>query len=199
VIRSQTWILLPWSRRDQLIEELATVTFTMHLCTHTRWNSAGRRLLSDLVKSQLVQLQSGKKCLTDTMQCPVCWMDYILDTVDFEDRGFAVVLTRWNNFGAGLDLADAKWHSHFTGTMPWSVSQPQHRVGDIRTGFEEQVTMSVDELTGDNERKLFSVRRNQLVYQGSDGLAWKWDRGNSWYLSPSGPPKTTFWGHVIES
>jgi hypothetical protein len=89
-------------------------------------------------------------------------MDYVLDAIDFGERGFAVLLTKWANLGAGLDSADAKWQSHITLSMARNVHQPPHR-GDIRTGFEGQAELSVEELTADNTLKLFSSRQTRLV------------------------------------
>jgi hypothetical protein len=130
-------------------------------------------------------------------------MDYILEAADFGERGFAVVLTRWNNFGAGIDPTDMKWQSHITVIGPQPRHEPQlryepHHVGDIRKGFESQATMSVDELTKDNKRKMFSSRKSRLLCQGSDGLAWKWYGGNRWYLAPPQTPQPRVWRYMTE-
>jgi len=119
-------------------------------------------------------------------------MDYVLDAIDLGERGFAVLVTRWVNLGAGLDSADAKWQSHITVRMARDVHHP-HAQGDIRTAFEGQAELSVEELTADNKLKLFLRRQTRLVCRGSDGLVWKWDQGKRWYLAPSGPPKRSFW------
>jgi hypothetical protein len=69
----------------------------------------------------------------------------MLDVVDFGERGFAVLVTRWTNLGSGLDPADAKWQSHLIVRMARDVHHPHHP-GEIRTGFEDQADMSVEEL-----------------------------------------------------
>jgi len=125
-------------------------------------------------------------------------MDYVLDAIDFGERGFAVLATRWINLGAGLDSADAKWQSHITVRMVRDVHYP-HPLGDIRAGFEGQAELSVEELTAENELKLFSIRQNRLVCRGFDGLIWKWDQGKRWYLAPSGPPERSFWEFLMDS
>jgi hypothetical protein len=119
-------------------------------------------------------------------------MDYVLDAIDLGERGFAVLVTKWVNLGAGLDSADAKWQSHITVRMARDVHHP-HAQGDIRTAFEGQAELSVEELTADNKLKLFLRRQTRLICRGSDGLVWKWDQGKRWYLAPSGPPKRSFW------
>lgn len=120
----------------------------------------------------------------------------MLDTIDFRERGLAVLLMRWTNLGASIDSADAKWKSHITISVARSVHHPHHP-GDIRTGFEDQAEVSMEELTTDNKLKLLSRRQNRLVYRGSDGLVWKWDQDKWWYLAPSGPPQTCFWNPLI--
>ncbi len=196
LMRSQTWILLPWSRRDEFIDELAENSLSNDICVHTGLGPLNKNLVSDLVRSRLDQLEAREKCRTQTLQCPYCWMDYVLDAIDFGERGFAVLVTRWINLGAGLDSADAKWKSHITVRMARDVHHPHHP-GDIRTCFEDQAEVSVEEVTADNKLKLFSRRQTQLVYRGSDGLVWKWDQDKRWYLAPSGPPQTSFWNFLM--
>jgi hypothetical protein len=197
LMRSQTWILLPWSRRDAFIDELAEKYFSSGMCVHTR-GTLKRGLVLNLVKSRLDQLESREKCYTQIMQCPYCWMDYVLGIIDFGERGFAVLITRWSNLGAGLDSTDVKWQSHITVPMVRGVRH-SHRLGDIRTDFESQAVVSVEELTADNKLKLFSRRQTRLVCQGSDGLVWKWDRDKRWYLAPSGPPQMSFRNFLTSS
>lgn len=192
LMRSQTWILLPWSQRDVFIDELAKDCLSNDICVHTRLGPLDRNLVSDLVRSRLDQIEAREKCQTETLKCPYCWMDYVLDAIDFGERGFAVLTTRWINLGAGLISADAKWQSHINISMARGVHHP-HDVGDIRTSFEGQAELSVEELTANNELKLFSKRQKRLVCRGSDGLVWKWDLGQWWYLAPSGPPENGFW------
>lgn len=192
LMRSQAWILLPWSRRDEFIDELAENSLSFDICVHTRLGPLKKNLVSDLVRSRLDQLEAREKCRTQTLQCPYCWMDYVLDAIDLGERGFAVLVTKWVNLGAGLDSADAKWQSHITVRMARDVHHP-HAQGDIRTAFEGQAELSVEELTADNKLKLFLRRQTRLICRGSDGLVWKWDQGKRWYLAPSGPPKRSFW------
>ena len=197
LMRSQTWILLPWSRRDEFINELSESSFSYDICVHTRRGSLKKTLVTDLVRSSIDQLEAREKCRTQTLKCPYCWMDYMLDAIDFGERGFAVLATRWINLGAGLDSADAKWRSHITVRMARDVHIP-HPLGSIRTSFEDQAEVSVEELTADNELKLFSRRQNRLVCRGSDGLVWKWNQGKWWYLAPSGPPERSFWEFLLD-
>jgi hypothetical protein len=140
LMRSQIWKLLPWSRRDEFVNELAEHSWSYDICVHTRLGPLDASLVSDLVKSRLDQLEAREKCRIQTLQCPYCWMDYVLDAVDFGERGFAVLATRWINLGAGLDSADAKWRSHITAGMARDVHRP-HPLEDIRTGFEGQAEL----------------------------------------------------------
>jgi hypothetical protein len=121
----------------------------------------------------------------------------VLDEIDFRERGFAVLVTRWINLGAGLDSTDVKWKSHITVRMARNVRH-RHHPGGIRTSFEDQAEVSVEELTADNKLKLFSRRQNRTICRGSDGLVWKWDKGKRWYLAPSGPPQTRLFPESAE-
>ena len=127
LLRSQTWTLLPWSRRDKFIDELAKDRFSNTICVHTKIGPLNRNLVSDLVRSRLDQSEAREKCRTQTMQCPYCWIDYVFDAIDFGEQGFAVLITIWANLGAGLDSADAKWQSHNTIHMARGVHHPPGR------------------------------------------------------------------------
>ncbi|KAH6671104.1 hypothetical protein B0J14DRAFT_595338 [Halenospora varia] len=198
LIRSQTWILLPWSRRDAFIDELVENSLSLDICVHTRLGPIKNTLVSDLVRSRLDQLEAREKCQIQTLQCPYCWMDYTLDVVDFGEQGFAVLATRWINLGAGIGSADTKWQSHITVCMARDIHQ-SHTLGEIQVAFEDHAELSVEDLTTDNKQKLFSRRQNRLVCQGSDGHVWRWDQGKWWYLAPSGPPERNFWQFLMDS
>ena len=77
LMRSQTWILLPWSRRHNYIDELAKNSLPNNISIHTRLGPLNRNLESDLIRSRLDQLEAREKCRTQTLQCPYCWMDYV--------------------------------------------------------------------------------------------------------------------------
>jgi hypothetical protein len=104
-------------------------------------------------------------------------MDYIIDTRDFGDRAFALIVTKWVNLGAGLDPRDGKWQSHLQSALTHRVVDPLHLLGEIRGGFEGQAELSVEELTADNERKLFLIRKTRRVYRRKDGCVWRWNFG----------------------
>ncbi|KAK2768452.1 hypothetical protein FQN54_000307 [Arachnomyces sp. PD_36] len=190
LMRSQTWFLLPWQRRDRFICQVAEKPHRYSICLHTEIPRVlDRGLGPGLMRSSLDQLEAREKRSPEMMQCPYCWMDYTLQAIDFGERGFAIILTRWVNLGGGQDYADAKWQSHVT--LP--RARHPHHLGDIRTAYEEQAELSLKEFTADNEVKLFSRRRTRLVHRGSDGFTWKFDRYKRWYLAPSGPPETSLW------
>jgi len=48
LMRSQIWILLPWSRCDKFIDELAKDSFSFDICVHTRSGALERNLVSDV-------------------------------------------------------------------------------------------------------------------------------------------------------
>ncbi|CAD6442665.1 95238975-4397-4591-8a49-16eca74d8c11-CDS [Sclerotinia trifoliorum] len=192
LMRSQTWILLPRTSHDEFIGKLAEDRPSTDICIHTRLGSCVENRVSNLVRSRLdPRGGTREKCLAQTLQCSYCYMDFVFHVIDFGGRGLAVVITRWVNLGAGLDIKDAKWKSHITTRTDSGVHHPHHP-GDIRKAFEGQEDLSVEELTLDNQMRLFSRRKNRLIYRGSDGLVWKWDQCQRWYLAPSGRPEMSF-------
>jgi hypothetical protein len=138
-------------------------------CVHTRLGPLDTSQFLDLVMSRLDELEAGEKFHTQTLQCPYCYMDYILDVIDFRDRGLAVLLTKWVNLGAGIDSADIKWQSHLAIRRSGDAPHP-HPAGAIRTDFEGKAELAVEELNTDNERKLFSSRQRRPVLDGRMAL-----------------------------
>lgn len=177
LMRSQQWLLVPSDRR----ESLYTQRLLHHLCEHISWAHPSRRnnnlSLPGLVKSTLDLLQARQPCSTGTQQCSQCYMDYVIDAVDFDEKGVALLVTRWINLGAGFTPEDPKWRNH----MKWprdrgAVYQPQ-LTGSIRLSFEDQEGQSLRDVTQENISKLFSKRKTQPLTRGYDGFVWEW---NSW-------------------
>lgn len=173
-------------------DKLAQNRLYNEVCIHTRLGHWEENSVSKLVRSRLDQLVAREKCHAQTLHCSHCWMDFVLDVVDFGERGIALLVTRWANLGAGLDVEDAKWNSHINIRMAKGVHHP-HQRGSIRKAFEEHEDLSVEDFTADNQHKLLSRRQNRLLHRGSDGFDWKWDHDQRWYLAPSGPPEMSFW------
>jgi hypothetical protein len=187
LMRSQQWILLPRDRSD----EFFTKGLLHHLCEHIRTvqGTVKDDMLSNLVRSKINQLEDQRRCSTQTLQCPECHMDFLMDAMDFKERGLAMFVTRWINLGAGVAPMDAKWRSHLRIPMPEGVVHQSHPAGSIRASFENHGGQSLEEITAENILKLFSRRERKLVTRGSDGLVWKWRFPGSswWYIAPSGP------------
>lgn len=128
--------------------------------------------------SRVGQLEAGKNCQTRTFQCPYCYVDYVVDAKDFGERGFAVVTTKWVNFGAGLESPDIKWESHADRYLDRvGVDRTADHPERIRADFENQAELSLEDLTADNERKLFSTRKRRQDTRAPDGCVWRWDCG----------------------
>lgn len=135
--------------------------------------------------SRVGQLEAGENCQTRTFRCPYCSMDYMVDARDFGERGFAVITTKWVNFGAGNESPDAKWRSHGDRYIDRrEVDQTPDNPGGIRAAFENQAELSLEDLTADNERKLFSTRKRRWVTRAPDGCVWRWRGETWWYLDP---------------
>ncbi|TGO59658.1 hypothetical protein BCON_0042g00250 [Botryotinia convoluta] len=148
LLRSQTWILVPRSQKDRIIEKLAADRLSTRFCKHSARSSL-EVMVSELVRNKLSH--------TRTLQCPHCWMDFVIHLKRCGERGIAVVITRWINLGAGIDPKDWKWQCHI-GSKGLRHKQPPI---NIRKAFEDQEGLSVEEFNSGNQVKLLSERKNQ--------------------------------------
>ncbi|KAL3423631.1 hypothetical protein PVAG01_05378 [Phlyctema vagabunda] len=188
LLRIQNWTLLPWARIVGLVDNLVP----LFICEHTDIGSLAEDLVILLATSRIKREEAPDKYCSETFQCRYCWMEYMLQAVDFGERGLVVILTRWLNMGAGLDDADTKWQGHITrDAMEHDQSPPAMR--GIRIAFESNAEVSLEDLTAANHLKLLSKRRMMLLTRAPDGLVWQWDLYRTWYLYPAGPPVGFFW------
>ncbi|KFX94415.1 hypothetical protein O988_06324 [Pseudogymnoascus sp. VKM F-3808] len=198
LVRFQTWTLVPWNRSDTFVEELRKDRNVYSICLHDRTIGHQDEIgAKNLMISRVRKLEAGKYCQTLTFQCRCCYMDYMVDAKDFGERGFAVIITKWVNFGAGLESPDAKWITHTQRYIEKrEVDQIGSHVGGIRARFENAAEMALEDLTSDNEQKLFSTRNRCLVTRVPDGSIWRWRLGKRWYLEQ---PTPTIWGYWLDS
>ncbi|OBT64332.1 hypothetical protein VE03_06748 [Pseudogymnoascus sp. 23342-1-I1] len=145
LMRFQTWTLVPWSRSDTFIEELPKDHHVLgrnmyNICAHDRRAQHGDGdTIIDLMISRVGQLEAGENCQTRTFQCPYCYVDHAVDAKDFGERGFAIITTKWVNFGAGLESPDLKWESHADRYVDRvKVDRTAGHPERIRTDFENQ-------------------------------------------------------------
>lgn len=79
LMRTQQWVLLPYSWRDEFI------TYSLHfchLCRHIRSLGRGEDSLNDLLRSRLELLEEKGWCSAATAQCLKCPMDFVMDFKD---------------------------------------------------------------------------------------------------------------------
>lgn len=191
LMRFQFWTLVPWNRSDTFVEELEKDNHLYDVCSHDR--IAGRRVESTattLMMSRVRQLEEGEEnCQSRTFQCSYCYMEHMVDAKDFGERGLAVITTKWVNLGAGRETPDAKWKSHwdiYSDRDRREINQTDEHRRSLREDFENQAEVSLEDLTADDEKKLFSTRKPQVVTRAPDGCVWRWRYGTRWYLDPSG-------------
>ncbi|MCJ1307519.1 hypothetical protein MMC25_001165 [Agyrium rufum] len=98
LLRVQNLRIVPWSRHldfaDGKMGNSAMDKSSLDLCIHTSLGPRNDTLIPDLVKSRLEQMQNHGKSPVKTRKCAYCWMDYLLDMTDLEERGFAVIITK---------------------------------------------------------------------------------------------------------
>ncbi|KFY41076.1 hypothetical protein V495_05054 [Pseudogymnoascus sp. VKM F-4514 (FW-929)] len=198
LVRFQTWSLVPWNRSNAFIEELGTDGHVYNICIHDRIVGYPDEFEVKIrMMARVIELEAGKNCQTPTLPCRYCYMDYMVDAKDFGEKGFAIITTKWVNFGAGLESPDAKWITH---TQLYIEERGVHEtagdLGGVRAAFENAAEMSLEDLTSDNERQLFSTRNRCLVTRVPDGSIWRWRLGKRWYLEQ---PTPTIWGYWLDS
>jgi hypothetical protein len=117
-------------------------------------------------------------------QCPCCPMEYQIDLVDFAEQGTAICATKWLNLGAGLTTRDSNWRGH--NPLPDDYAPHNLPLGSIRSGYESQEGLSVDDLTAENKKRLSSSLCviGRSVYLNTDGFDWKLGGDNIWYIGP---------------
>jgi hypothetical protein len=179
LMRSQQWIVLPTNKRDRLLSNILPVST---ICTHITGHREGGKVWG-LIKSWLDRFDGKQTCSTaaGTLQCQYCYMDFEIDIRDLGERGTALVFTRWINLGAGLNPSDSKWQGHhikYNHDHPTSLNP-----GSIRSSFEEQRGLPVDELAVGNKARLFSNRKHSQRHCGPDGYTWVLYREGLWHLA----------------
>ncbi|PSS22958.1 hypothetical protein M430DRAFT_16902 [Amorphotheca resinae ATCC 22711] len=203
LMRFQQWLFLPHAGnelfpKDPLSNARPKTHFPKHLlpylCPH----------LTCFISAKLWPLlRARRESHTDTARsprtprCNKCLMDYSLETLDLGGKGVAVGATKWLDFGAGITPKDPKWLRHLDTSKDCypsraprrSKPESSHVHGSIKTRFESQDGMSLEELTALNISRLFSDRQCKSVTQAPDGMVWKWRTPlkSSWWwdLDPS--------------
>jgi hypothetical protein len=104
---------------------------------------------------------------------------------DFKERGTAICATKWLNFGAGLTTRDSNWRGH--NLLPYDYVPHNLPLGSIRSSYESREGVSVDDLTAENKKRLFSSLRviGRSMHINPDGCHWKLAGYNIWYISPA--------------
>jgi len=146
-----------------------------------RWG--GEDLLTQTIQAQL----DGLDCRL--VSCTKCHMECLLDVLDFGERGTAMVVTKWINFGAGLTPSDRDWQCRFSQPHRYTLQHWAVAVRTIQKCFEPQPGQSYDDLCRESVSGLFprlGLGQKRLKVDGAVGLTLrsKYAGSPSWYLSP---------------
>jgi hypothetical protein len=184
VVRSQEWVISSQHPREHFLSR----TLIHGVCQHLMTYNADFDLddsFSSLIRCRLGHGATDDDCACMRLhQCPSCPMEYQIDVVDFEERGTAFCATKWLNLGAGLTTRDSNWRGH--NLLPHDYVPHNLPLGSIRSSYESQEGASVDDLTAENKKTLFSSLRviGRSVYMNTDGCDWKLAGHNIWYIGP---------------
>lgn len=111
-LRTQHWLLLP----PNLPPELPKSYYFWNLCWHMRTFHNSRSYLEEFLQCRLSHYEDGRLCPTCSglKQCKECLTEFQIDVKDLQNRGSAIVITEWQDFGEVLTPFDPKWRCHFT-------------------------------------------------------------------------------------
>lgn len=171
VMRSQEWVL--WSQLP--LENLLSGKLLYTLCPHLTNGRVFYDSLTTLLQCRLGHGAADNGCACMGLhRCRWCPMEYQIDVVDLKEQGTAICATKWTNFGAGRSARNRMPHNR--------------QLGSIRSSYESQEEVSVDDLTAENKKRLSSsfffrcIGHPVYLYPG--GHNWKLAGCNLWYISP---------------
>lgn len=184
VVRSQEWVISSQHPREHFLSRTLTHGVCQHLMTYNAEFDLDDSFTS-LIRCRLSHGAADDDCACMRLhQCPSCPMEYQIDVVDFKERGTAICATKWLNLGAGLTTLDSNWRGH--NTLSDDYIPHNLPLGSICSSYESKKGASVDDLTAENKKRLFSslcvIGRN--VHINTDGCNWKLAGHNIWYINP---------------
>ncbi|KAL4878475.1 hypothetical protein BJY04DRAFT_221197 [Aspergillus karnatakaensis] len=168
ILQVQTWVLFHSGSDKGLVDSILDVT---KICAHKRVGSVVRRrcganLDVDLHSEGLVL---GQQC------CSACGVEFRIDLRACQDKGRAVVVTKWVDLGAGFDLDDPKWRRALScpnweeryqvTTAPGDVARMFHGAGSIGSLDSVLTERNRAYLIGEQYRR--SLHRNTLPFYSS--------------------------------
>ncbi|KAB8201506.1 hypothetical protein BDV34DRAFT_216281 [Aspergillus parasiticus] len=160
-LRIQTWMLgkeLP----SKLVEE-------KWICAHI---SMGDHHIFEIVRAAwdaAMESSPGRPPVLDTHRCVACGLDYQIDATTCGTAGIALIVTKWLDLGPGLDPTDVRWTRHLIGSLSLRKHDMTTFNSDVRSQFERETVVPLDDLTGRNRSLLEDsgyVRKTDWWYNG---------------------------------
>ncbi|RAH44919.1 uncharacterized protein BO95DRAFT_390954 [Aspergillus brunneoviolaceus CBS 621.78] len=178
VLQIQQWVLfhdddVVFSDRDNDVP--LSVFQRLFIC---RGQSLGTAAVMDAIRSVVQQrgfssLDEQSSSAAECMRCPLCEVEFQISLEDCGKDGKAVIITKWLDLGAGLDLEDPKWKKKaaFERSGPWGgLDSAMASSGEVRRLFCESSVQESDP-TRRNKSYLVGKRyRRAMCKSGWDFL-----------------------------
>ncbi|KAH6669476.1 hypothetical protein B0J14DRAFT_672491 [Halenospora varia] len=190
--RSQTLLRLPTTNESALIPILFR---RIEICSH--YSGATKSRLVEFILTHIILGPDKMRFVAidspplDIFSCRECHVDFNVEVVDCEEKGFVVCTTRWMNFGSCHSTTDPKWLSHLLSDCWYGhigFIHVKHEPRSIYALYEGQEGRSLETLARINLRYLFIIRERRCTEKW-ENLPWKWtpDQPDWWYRRDCGP------------
>ncbi|KAK2798000.1 hypothetical protein FQN50_008996 [Emmonsiellopsis sp. PD_5] len=164
-LRLQNWALAKPKTAGMFVDHIEGF---MGLCPHINIQTYRQHILKMMSEA----MQPADRPPPTLFTCGECCMDFRFQVVYFSEEGFALIVTKWLDLGAGKDPTDVKWKRHVDTT----VSNPETNPAPGRSCWV------FDGIPGGETTKELTIEHASRVlgnwYKGK--LDW-WDDGH-WIL-----------------
>ncbi|RAK75713.1 uncharacterized protein BO72DRAFT_157978 [Aspergillus fijiensis CBS 313.89] len=178
VLQIQQWVLFDdddvvFSDRDNDVS--LSVFQHRFICEAQELDTA---VVMDAIRSVVQQrgfssLDEQPSAATECMRCPICEVEFQIALEDCGKDGKAVIITKWLDLGAGMDLEDPKWKKKATSEYPGprgGLDPAMASSGEVRRLFCESSVQESDP-TRRNKSYLVGKRyRRAMCKSGWDFL-----------------------------
>ncbi|GKZ92702.1 hypothetical protein AnigIFM59636_005440 [Aspergillus niger] len=180
VLQPQHWVLFHDLEMvsDNDLDVLISVLAKLSVCN---WLSAGRGKIGDVIQSAIRQrgfCWDEASIAEGYMRCSHCGVEFQIALRDCGGDGKAVVITKWLDLGAGMDIEDPKWKKATFNSMIEPIyerADAMSSTGEVRRLFCGTSDQSSD-LTPRNRSYLMARRYRWAMWRYSGSMYYLFHR-----------------------
>lgn len=173
ILQIQQWVVYRGNRESTGALGLTGDVCRVAICAHKYLSSNDVRqyMLSALHRGgwRRDHMPSALRC------CPICWIDFTIELRQFETNTKAIVVTKWVDLGAGLELNDPRWYlitnqqikTTLAGQIIYSPGRARRILDAADPKMGEPAQLSA--LTAYNQSFLEGDRYVNYLYRGTNG------------------------------